>query len=563
MPQTIAGIDIGTHSLKIALLRITFRGYEFLRLIERPLAAEGPKGDGPEESDEAEGSAPPEQEAHAGGSEEESGRGPDDIGALISRTLAEAEISPDRLITSLPPGQFSCRVVSLPFKQKKKIDQTIAFELESQVPFNMDEMILDYQILETSESGTEVMAILAPKSAIEERLKLFEAAGLEAHIIDVAPMALFNVARETFGAEGGNIALLDIGCAQSNLCILKDGMIRQIRTIPIAGARITAAIAGSLGLSTEEAEKHKIEQGYIEIEQDEIIPEEARRLSDVIKGSLDPLVGELQRSLSAYGSDEEQRGVDRIYLSGGTSRIKNLPHYLSASLDMEVTRLKPSFEVSSVLTHPAREEAILPHAFGLGLRGAREGKGSQINLRRGDFAFRLAGSDLRSQMIRIGVMAAVLLLLLSFKLYRGYHAQSSEYKEISARIEDVFNSTFPELKHIKNDKQRIATMKSKVSEAGSQMSLLGNISPDSLTVLNSLKEISTRIDSATTIDVKELNIDNEKIRMQGETKTFESVDLIKGNLAKCPQFKEVDVTNAKLTVDQARVKFNIKILLQD
>ena len=555
MPQTIAGIDIGTHSIKIVLLHATLRGYEFIRFIDHPLIPAGPRvREAAEEEEARKGADEPTPEARAGADEATI------VGAL-AQALAEAEVKPDRVICSLAPGQFSSRTLALPFNQKKKIDQTIAFEIESQVPFNLEEMLLDYQILRTAESETQVMAILAPKTALESRLRIFEAVGLDPYIVDVAPMALFNAAREVSESSGGNLVLLDIGCSQSSLCVFQDGTILQARTIPIAGDQITKAIARDFEVSEEEAEALKVDQSYIEIDPDELIPAEARRLSDTIKEALAPLVSEIRRSLSACFPDGE-RWVDRIQLTGGTSKIKNLPHYLSAALDTEVTRLKVPFEVSSALTRPAEEEAIVPHSFGLALRGADEKKGSQINLRCGDFTFKGVRNDVRSQMIRIGAMAAVLLVLFSFRLYRAYDSHSSRYDEITTKIDQAFTKAFPELKNIRNEKQRISTAKTKVSEIKAQVSLLGGISGDRLTVLDALKEISERVGPEIVVDVKELNIDGEKIRLQGETSSFESVDQIKGNLAKCDGFREVDVTDAKLSVDQTRVKFNINILLK-
>ena len=102
---------------------------------------------------------------------------------------------------------------------------------------------------------------------------------------------------------------------------------------------------------------------------------------------------------------------------------------------------------------------------------------------------------------------------------------------------------------------------SKVEALRTQIDMLGTISPGSLSALDILNEISSRIPTELKIDVKELSIDQEKIRVKAETDSFSTMDQIKTKLSECPSFKEVSIADAKVGVDQTTVKFNLKITM--
>src|SRR3990167_860694 len=128
MKQQILGIDIGSYSVKIALLSRSFRHFELERYYEQVI----PQG----------------------------GRlSREEATASVLKTLVEKnELTADVIAVSLPAHQVSCRVIELPFTNAKKIEQTIEFELEGHVPLPLEDMLVDYHILSFEENRSTLLA---------------------------------------------------------------------------------------------------------------------------------------------------------------------------------------------------------------------------------------------------------------------------------------------------------------------------------------------------------------------------------------------------------------------
>ena len=222
-----------------------------------------------------------------------------------------------------------------------KFDQQVRFEIEQNIPFPIDEMICDRQVLGENENGeTNVMIVAAKTDQIEEITSAVRGAGFTPEIVDVAPIALTNVLHAT-GGDGECSVILDIGAKTTSLVIV-DGEKLYNRSIPVAGNMITKDIASALGSSPDDAERFKREGAYVAlggVVEDE--DETRDRVSKVCRAVMTRLHAEISRSINFYRSQQGGGMPTKLYLTGGTALLPQIDRFFAESLQIEVEYLNP------------------------------------------------------------------------------------------------------------------------------------------------------------------------------------------------------------------------------
>ena len=223
----------------------------------------------------------------------------------------------------------------------EKFDQQVRFEIEQNIPFPIDEMVCDRQVLGDNENGEKnVMIVAAKTDQVEEITAAVKSAGFSPDLVDVAPIALTNVLAAT-GEEGGCSVILDIGAKTTSLVIV-DGEKLYNRSIPVAGNMIAKEIANALGVSQEEAEAIKRENAYVALggvveDEDEV----RDRISKVCRAVMTRLHAEISRSINFYRSQQGGGMPTKLYLTGGTSLIPQVDRFFADNLQIEVEYLNP------------------------------------------------------------------------------------------------------------------------------------------------------------------------------------------------------------------------------
>ncbi|MCK5553953.1 MAG: pilus assembly protein PilM, partial [Deltaproteobacteria bacterium] len=160
MPQKIIGLDVGSHSIKAIQLRRTFRGFELVGFREKKIPREGE-------------TAPS-----------------DAVAQSLAELFSEGRLSGDTVITSIPGHQVSARIIKLPFSDRKKLDQVISFEVEGYTPFNIEEMVVSYHVVNVEEGEAQVLALLVKKDVLRDHLEVLGRADISPKIVDVDVLAL-------------------------------------------------------------------------------------------------------------------------------------------------------------------------------------------------------------------------------------------------------------------------------------------------------------------------------------------------------------------------------------
>lgn len=266
------------------------------------------------------------------------------------------------------------RFVKLPPIQQENIDQLVTFEAQQHVPFPLDEVVWDYELIEGG-SEQEAVIVAIKSEALDEINSAVNDGGFDTAEVDVAPMALYNAFRAEYGTPEEPTLLIDIGAKTSDLIYI-EGERFFTRSIPIAGMSVTAAIAKEYGVPFAEAEKQKVTNGLVALGggHTEQLDEAVAALAMVIRNAMSRLPAEIARTTNYYRSQHGGSAPKRVMIAGGGA---NLPY----TLEFFREKLKLPIEYFNPVRHLTLAKDMEPEIvqaqghtmgelIGLGLRGA-------------------------------------------------------------------------------------------------------------------------------------------------------------------------------------------------
>lgn len=236
----------------------------------------------------------------------------------------------------------------------EKFEQMVRYEIEQGIPFPIDEMVCDRQVLGETENGdTSVMIVAAKVDQIESITAALQSVGFEPELIDVAPLALVNAIRQSGDATDNCVVALDIGAKTTSLVIVEGDKV-YTRSIPVAGNAVTKEIANALGCSIEEAEQRKLTQAYVSLggvteDEDETVD----CISKACRTVMTRLNAEINRSINFYRSQQKGNAPERLYLTGGSAQLAQLDVFFQEQLGIEVAVLETTKALEGVALHQA------------------------------------------------------------------------------------------------------------------------------------------------------------------------------------------------------------------
>jgi len=280
-----------------------------------------------------------------------------------------------RQINACAPGfHVFSKFVKLPPVDTSKVTQIIRYEAQQNVPFPLDEVVWDYQILGTSATGELEVLLVAVKSEIVEGLfRVAEGAGLRLKLVDVSPAALCNAFRYNYGDVEGCAMLLDIGAKTSNLLFFEKGKVYS-RSINIGANAITQDFANEAKLKFPEAEAVKIEKGSVSLGGAYEEPEDpqAAAIAKIARQVMTRLHIQVNQTIQFYRGQQGGSAPQQLFLSGGASIMPYTAQFFAEKLNIPVDYFNPfrNLELNPALDLEQLSKSA--HSFGevvgLGLR---------------------------------------------------------------------------------------------------------------------------------------------------------------------------------------------------
>ena len=512
MAHKILGIDLGSWSVKVAEMSAGFRQSHLTGLYERPLME-------PVEGETALQTA----------------------ARTAAALMAEEKLEAEMFACSLG-GEATLRLLSMPFADPKKIEQVLGYELESQILGELEGLVYDAVISSTrlGEGGiatTNVIAVAAPRDVVRARIDALGAVGAEPRVVGAAALSYAALGAHAFASSGETQAVIDFGHRHTNVCIVRDTTVLFARSIPRGGEDVTLALVDSFKMSPADAEKAKHQQAFI-AEPGQALPSPAhQRVDAAVREALRPLMRELRQTLAAFRAAGET-GPERVLCTGGAARLQGFMPHVESELGVSVSRLAliaddpllaPELAEKVQQQAPETGEALPAQALGLALAAAAPVP--QVNLRKGDLAYRTDYSYLRG---KAGYLAAAVLAILAFAAINAAASLRAMRKEGDALQERLRKQTMELFGEPRLDGKAVSEEL--------RMGPKGGTPPvPTVTAFDLLNEISAHVPPADKgrIDITELDIKPKKTYLKGTVETAAQLDDLQAELAKIECFGEI------------------------
>jgi type IV pilus assembly protein PilM len=268
------------------------------------------------------------------------------------------------------------RPVTLPaVGEASQVEQIVGFEAAQNVPYPIDQVVWDWQLLDAGKGGEMEVILAAIKSDLLDEINgAVHDGGFQTAIVEIAPMALYNALRYNYSDTDGCTLLVDIGSRTTNLLFCEPGKIFP-RRLNIGGSTVTTAIGKDLNVAYPDADTRKAEDGFVSLGGTYAEPddEEIARISKIIRNQMTRLHQEIARSITFYRSEHSGTAPQRVLLAGGTASLPYMREFFQEKFPgLEVEYFNPlrNVSVASTLDVEAvgRDAHTLGEVIGLGLR---------------------------------------------------------------------------------------------------------------------------------------------------------------------------------------------------
>jgi len=414
----------------------------------------------------------------------------------------------DGVATAIDGDSIFVHRLELPLTARKQIDAVLPFELESQVPVDMSELVYDYRVLrgEPNATAIEVIAALARTEQVKERIEVVKRAiGREPERVSCGPLVLGNlslVAREL--ASKNPVALLDLGSKRTEVAVLSEGEPVFVRTLSRGVAGLPESAAG--------------------------------------------LIAELRQTFLAFLATTDLT-VESVILLGGGAAAAGADQYLSHELGLPVRAL-PALQLEAV---PDIEAALPRFAKALALAAGLSGKAVDLNLRSGPLAFQRGFSFLKERAPLIAGLVAATLVSFLFSSWADLHALAQEHEELTKALAVQSQQALGEE----------LTDPAAVAEAIERAKAKEEPDPmPHMDAFDVMVELSNAVPMAVTHDVEELDVDHAHVRINGIVPTTKDAQDLSTKFAEHRCVSGSKIAKVSQVVGDTRQKYVLEFELK-
>ncbi len=309
--KDVIGLDIGSSSIKLLEMREGKGGFKLQNLAVSPL--------------------PPE--AIVDGALMDSVTIINTIKDLVGGVKPKTK----EVVTSVSGHSVIVKKITLPFMTEAELEESIQWEAERYIPFDINDVNIDFQIFGASAENPEVMDVVlvaAKKDIINDYVSVIMESGLNPVIIDIDSFALENMLAINYEIEKNEIvAIANVGASVTNINIIKNGLTGFTRDIFKGGNQVTEEIQRQLHIDYEEAEKVKV-GSKVDASAQPVI-------QNVLKAASESLAIEIGNSLDFFQSATTDEKITRLFLSGGGSKIKDFDIVVQQHIGIPVEPVNP------------------------------------------------------------------------------------------------------------------------------------------------------------------------------------------------------------------------------
>ena len=290
------------------------------------------------------------------------------VADAVRRLFANKRFKAKDVVASLSGNSVIVKKITLPSMTEAELSESIYWEAEQYIPFDIQDVNLDYEILDgaAGEGSMEVLLVAAKKDKIADYTNVISQAGKAPVIVDVDVFALQNAFEANYGFEPGSVvAILNAGASAININILSGSQSVFTRDVSMGGNAFTEAVQKELNLPYESAEQLKKGQDV-----DGATYEDARA---VLRAMTDNVLLEVEKTFDFFKATASSDRIDRIMLCGGASRVEGFAESLRERFSTEVEQFDPFRQVGCDpkkvgIDNPDEYGPVAAVAMGLALR---------------------------------------------------------------------------------------------------------------------------------------------------------------------------------------------------
>src|SRR5512147_2546042 len=338
--KTIVGLDIGSSCIKAVELKRSRGGIEVAHLGVEPLG-----------SDVVVDSMIMDSPS---------------VSSAITKLFNDNGIKTRAVATSVSGHSVIVKPISVPTRSEAELEEDIKTEAAQHIPFDIDVVNIDYQVLSEDLGGPQMDIILVAvkKDKILNYTNVLNMAGKTPAVVDIDAFALQNCYEYNYEpAPGTTVALLNLGASVMNINIVKGSTPLFTRDVSVGGHQYTDSLQKELDLSFDDAESLKLGQKVGTVSEDAKLP--------ILQQVTEIIVLEIQKTFDFFRATAAGEHIERIYLAGGSSKVSGLMEALRQEFSLPVEILNPFARIdylanaSEVIERNAGQLAV---AVGLALR---------------------------------------------------------------------------------------------------------------------------------------------------------------------------------------------------
>src|SRR5499426_152849 len=306
--KQLVGLDIGSSSIKSVELKSTKAGYELVSFGMESLApdtvVDGAIMDAPQ------------------------------VANAIGRIFDSASIKTKNVATALSGHSVIVKPVSLPLMTEEELYDRIQTEASQHIPFDIADVNLSYQLLESVDAQMDVLLVAVKKDKILNHTNVLAQAGKTPVVVDIDAFGLQNCFEVNYEPDAAQtVALLNIGASVMNIDIVRGGIPLFTRDVSVGGNQYTDALQKELDLSFEDAERLK--------KGDTLPSVTDEQKQQILRSVSDILTLEIQKTFDFFRATASGENIQRILVAGGTARVPGLVDLLREEFAMPVEELNP------------------------------------------------------------------------------------------------------------------------------------------------------------------------------------------------------------------------------
>ncbi len=458
--------------------------------------------------------------------------GDDGLDNALKALFDLADLKSDICHSSISSEYVSYRNLQLPFKDTKKIKQTLPFEIESLVPFPIEDLVVDFSVIDRSDQ-TEVLAASVKKALISSHLEHLHSHGVDPDVLDIkcVPAALWLIKQEETPDNG---LFLQLGGKKNTMVLFHKRHIVLVRTFLVNGTPGIAAASDKANGVDAAAQQHEQAGAYYR-----------------------SFCTQVRNTIHGFGvqNDRDVR-LEKILFTGTEAILPEPEALLNRFFDIPAERVDLSRnEKVTMDADVARvwDPALMSNALALALRDPKQDQG--FNFRKDEFEKKKHYFGSKKELRKATILFIILLCFLAANVGVDYYFLKERCETLDRQITEVFKETFPDIKRIVDPVKQMKVEINKIKTSSISHPAMGG----SNTVLGLLKDISERIPKSLDVRITRMVVDLESVRISGSTDTFNTVDKIKNSLESSDCFSAATISSTKRDRTGNKVEFEIKL----